>query len=121
MATLKLSFITAFAFFISCCGTKERSVQSNTNEEITVMAHEKKMIEDGFMKGTIVYSEKENDCPYTIRVEADEPYFLDPINLDRAYKSDGAKVWFTFTPLRRMNRCEKANPVNITEMEKRGE
>lgn len=79
------------------------------------------MMEEGFLKGTIVYSEVENDCPYTIRVDAEEPYFLDPVNLDGKYEVDGEKIWFKYTGLRRMNRCEKANPINITEMQKRGE
>jgi len=46
----------------------------------------------------------------------------DPINLDEsfsAFKQDGMKVWFTFAGLRMMNRCEKANPINLIDIQTR--
>ncbi len=80
------------------------------------------MIEEGFIKGTIISSKIEGDCPITIQVEGKEgSYFLDPINLEDNYKNDGEKVWFKFAGLRRMNRCEKANPISIIEIQKRVE
>lgn len=86
----------------------------NTEEEM-------KMTEAGFMKGTIIYSSREGDCPYVI--EVDDPnynYMLDPVNLDENYKASGAKVWVKFAGMRMPNRCEKANPVNIIEIQTRG-
>ena len=44
---------------------------------------------------------------------------LDPINLEESMKKDGLKVWVTYQGLRMMNRCEKANPVSIVEIEMR--
>ncbi len=80
------------------------------------------MIEEGFIKGIIVTSKVEGDCPITIQVEGKEgSYFLDPINLEDNYKNDGEKIWFKFAGLRRMNRCEKANPISIIEIQKRVE
>ena len=80
------------------------------------------MIEAGFIKGTIVTSKVEGDCPITIQVEGKEDaYFLDPINLEENYKKDGEKVWFKFEGLRRKNRCNKANPISIIEIQKRVE
>ena len=121
MSLLKMTFATFCIFLISCCGSKEQASKANTTENKATMERAEKMMANGFLKGTIVYSEAENDCPYTIKVEGDEPYFLDPVNLENSFKTDGAEIWFKFTGLRRMNRCEKANPVNITEMQKRGE
>jgi hypothetical protein len=105
-------------------------VLSSCNQKATndAMAETKKtemhtkMTANGFKMGTIVASKVEGDCPYVIEMEGDnKPYYLDPINLDESFKKNGEKIWFTFGPLRMMNRCEKANPVSIIEMEKREE
>jgi len=81
-----------------------------------------KMIENGFKKGVIVASDKEGDCPFTIKLrDNDYSYYLDPINLTEEFKKDGEKIWVKFAGLRMMNRCEKANPVSIIEMHVREE
>ena len=49
----------------------------------------------------------------------DGNYYLDPMNLTDEYKKHGEKVWVKYSGLRRMNRCIKANPVSINEIEKR--
>ena len=94
-----------------------------TNAELT--GNEKKMMEAGFLKGVVIKSDVEGDCQYTIRVigdkNYDESYLLDPINITNDYAIDGQKIWFKFAGLRMMNRCEKANPVNILEIAKREE
>ena len=52
-----------------------------------------KMIADGFTKGLIVTSNIEGDCPITIQVEGkDGVYFLDPMNLEDTYKTNGEKI-----------------------------
>jgi hypothetical protein len=68
-----------------------------------------------------VTSKAEGDCPFAIMVEAEEPYYLDPINLDESYKVAGEKIWFKFRGLRMMNRCDKASPIEISEIQKREE
>ncbi len=68
-----------------------------------------------------MYSDKENDCEYTIKMVGNSTYFLDPITLDDTFKKDGEKVWIKFRGLRQMNRCEKANPIELTEILKRAE
>jgi len=112
-----------FSIMILSCNTikdkKNADGTTASNEEI--MAEEKKMMEEGFKKGVIVYSDVEGDCPYTIKMEGESAYFLDPINLEEAFRKDGEKIWFKFNGLRRMNRCEKANPVSIETMQKRAE
>ena len=110
--------LLGLALFTSC-----NSAKSNVNGESEPMATSEenlKMVEAGFMKGTVIHSTKEGDCPYVIDVDdANYDYMLDPINLDENYKADGAKIWFKFAGLRMPNRCEKANPVNITEIQTR--
>ena len=82
----------------------------------------KAMVKKGFKMGTIIESKVEGDCPFVIRTEGiDKTLLYDPVNLDERYKKNGEKIWFTFVRLRRMNRCEKASPVNITAIQKREE
>ena len=79
-----------------------------------------KMTEAGFAKATIVASDMEGDCPFTMSVEGDT-VLLDPINLEENYMKQGEKIWVKFTRLKMMNRCDKANPVRVEEIQKREE
>jgi len=110
--------LISVATFAACNSTK-----SNVNGDESAsssMQEDNRMTEAGFKKGTIVYSAEEGDCPYVIDVDdPDYDYMLDPINLDENYKAAGVKIWFKFAGLRMPNRCEKANPVNITEIQSR--
>jgi len=82
------------------------------------MVDSKKMMADGYTMGTIVASTAEGDCPFVISSEIDgNAVMYDPINLEETYKQDGMKVWYKFNGLRMMNRCEKANPVNLSEIQ----
>ncbi len=120
---LKTSFLLVSVFFLAQCdATKNTSDTTKEENQMTVNATAKKMMEEGFKAGTIVYSEVENDCPYTIQIENEDPsYFLDPVNLEEAYKKDGMKIWVQYAGMRMMNRCEKANPVNVVAIQKREE
>ncbi len=119
MKFLNLSFLLLSLFLLSCNSTSQ-SV-SNTSENTNKMNTEK-MIADGFTKGLIVTSKEEGDCPITIKVDGkDGAYYLDPINLEDTFKKEGEKVWFKFGGLRMMNRCVKANPISIIEIQKRAE
>jgi len=117
MKFLNVSILLLSIFLFSCNSTN-KSVSDNSEKETQIDA--KKMTEEGFIKGTIVTSKVEGDCPITIQVDGkDGSYFLDPINLDDNYKKEGEKIWFKFGGLRMMNRCEKANPISIIEIQKR--
>ncbi|WP_146090724.1 hypothetical protein [Aureitalea marina] len=81
-----------------------------------------KMIAEGFAAGTVVLSDEPRDCPVTIRLEGtDTTTYYDPVEIDDAFKTEGLKVWFKFRGLRMANRCQKANPIAIEEIKKRGE
>ncbi len=104
---------------ISCNSSSKTTEDMAANEVINLEMKTAKMIKAGFMSGTIVYSDKENDCPYVIDVDSEDyKYMLDPVNLEESFMKDGEKIWFKFAGLRMMNRCAKANPVNIIEMQK---
>lgn len=110
-------FMVLLISLTACCSSKKSSANTQTENDNTMT--EEKMIAADFKSGTIVASKAEGDCPYTIKMDGETSYFLDPINLEENYKKDGLKVWFTFTGLRIMNRCEKANPINVNEMRPR--
>ena len=119
MTLLKFSFGFLFLFAIACNSSKE-TTSDNSNMTSVETQNEQKMMNAGFKKGVVVYSNEEGDCPYTIKLEQEDTYY-DPINLEESYKTDGEKVWFQFNPLRRMNRCVKANPVFVSKIQKRAE
>jgi len=108
-------------FFINC-GSQDnlkREVSKEENE-IEQKVDRAKMIEAGFLSGTISVKEEESGCPFVIVVEdTDGNYNLDPINLETSFQVDGEKIWFTFTGLRMKNRCPNASPININEIQKR--
>ena len=117
------SIKTLFAFFIlativSCSSTKTKD-GSNENTTTEAATKDAKMLSEGYTKGTIVFSEKADDCAYTIQLEGKDNLMYDPINLDVKFQKHGAKIWFTFDPLRRMNRCIKANPIHIADIKDR--
>ena len=121
--------ILIFSAFVLSCGTTKKQTQTTTTSETTTtvvttenneIMNPQKMIAAGYLLGTIVYSDKEGDCPFTIQMPGDkmEFYYLDPINLEEKYKKDGQKVWIKFAGLERMNRCDRATPAQIIDMKK---
>ncbi|MBT3588835.1 MAG: hypothetical protein HN507_09320 [Flavobacteriaceae bacterium] len=109
--------ILLFSILLFSCNSTNKTVTANPEDEVKIATE--KMMEAGFIKGTIVTSTIEGDCPITIKVEGKNgTYYLDPIDLKEGFLTDGEKVWFKFGPLRRMNRCEKANPISIIEIVK---
>lgn len=109
----------AIVLFAGCSTTKNTKDVVDKTESNAMES--KKMIDAGFLKGTIVVSQIKGDCPYTIQMDNDKANLLDPINLEESYMQDGVKIWFKYNGLRMMNRCEKANPVSIVEIQKRAE
>lgn len=116
---MKSMIIIASLTILMGCGASKNKQQADSavdnSKEI------KEMTEQGFLMGTIKTYAAEGNCPYVIEVAAETPYFFDPINLEESFKQNDTKVWFRFAGLRMMNRCEKANPVSILEMQKRAE
>lgn len=111
------AFTIVFILILFSCNSTNKSISTTSENEIQVMS--KKMVEEGFTAGEISFSTKEGDCPITIKIEGkDRVYYYDPINLSEEFKKEGEKIWFKFAGLRRMNRCDKASPVNIIEIQK---
>ncbi len=121
MILLKTSFTLLFLFALGCGSSTTNSSEGDVKNENMTMQTENKMTAAGFTKGTIVASTIEGDCPFTIKVETIDSYLLDPVNLDASYQKDGEKIWVKYVGMRMANRCEKANPVTISEIQKRAE
>ncbi len=115
--------LTIFSALVISCGTTEKQTQVASTEEIIKIEETIDpliMKAEGYLLGTIIYSDKESDCPYTIQMPGNkmEFYYLDPMNLEENFKVDGQKVWVKFNGLRRMNRCDNAVPAEIVDMKK---
>ena len=120
--TLFKSFTAIFTLIlISCCSGQKTGVESSPNETINdITMNTQKMMEAGFKQASIVASDEPGDCPYTLKL-SDGVTLLDPINLDESYKMQDAKIWVKYAGLKMMNRCKKANPVRIEEIQKRAD
>ena len=115
---VKHTYITLFILLGVCCSSKKTSADIAAKNQISSVK-KAELISKGFTPGVIQESTQKEDCIFTILVSEQnkQPYFLDPINLDEAYKKNGLAVFFKYRPLRMMNRCQKANPVEIQEMQ----
>ncbi len=121
LSVLLLSFTV-----LSCITSQNQSQTMETNSAAEIEAKKAlaaQMIADGYLPGRILYSDLADDCEYTIQLKEGEKdfYYVDPINLSENFRRDNQTVWVKFNGLRRMNRCEKAAPVEITEIKNRDE
>jgi hypothetical protein len=106
---LSISFLVFFC--IISCSTIDKTISA----EKRIIKNQR--IDKGFTLGEIFLSNIEGDCPVTIKIDDKNGiYYLDPINLEEKYHIDGLNVWFKYGGLRRMNRCQKANPITINEI-----
>ncbi|MFD2563341.1 hypothetical protein [Aquimarina rubra] len=116
---LKISCLIIVICIYSCNTTKRtdgKAVNDDKNNSQTISSE--KMLEKGFIKGTLSESKSEG-CPYILTVEkyGDK---LDPINLQDFFKDDMPdKVWVKYSSLRMKNRCSEGRPVSIQEISKR--
>ena len=116
------SSITFFSVLLIACSSTNKATSEEKNvtntKEIEMKTSE--MLAAGFTMSEVVESKEEGDCPFTLKMKnKDNVYYLDPINMTDEFKKHGEKVWVKYSGLRRMNRCIKANPVSIIEIEKR--
>lgn len=123
---LKIVFVIFSSIILSCVSTQNQpqNVETNSPAEIEAKKIEAKAkMAEGYLPGRIIYSDLADDCEYTIQLKDGDKdfYYVDPINLDEKFNTDGQTVWVKFGGLNRMNRCEKAAPVSIIEIEKRDE
>ncbi len=87
----------------------------STADDSAAKAEAASMIAKGYTLATVVLQPTEQGCPTVLKTDSE---LLDPINLKPEFAKDQMKVWITFARLRRMNRCDMAGPVSITEIKK---
>lgn len=121
----KIFTVSLLLFFTSCNTSKEATQETNdnamSNESSNHKIMDSQMVKDGFHLGEIKYL-KDSECNYIIIDQTTKAKF-DPINIsEELYKSvrnDGEKVYYKYRPLRRMNRCPEANPIELIDIKKR--
>ncbi len=106
-----LFFIAVMA--ISCC-SKKAIVDDETDTKTTTTVKETTFDATGYTEGRIVHSQSEGDCEWVIQLK--DGSFIEAIQMDEKFLKDGTDIWIKYTPQRRMQRCDKASPVGITEM-----
>ncbi len=105
----------------SCISTQNQAQNVKTNTPAEIEAAKKageEMMAAGYLPGRIIYSDEADDCQYTIQLKDGDRdfYYVDPVNLEEKFNTDGQTVWLKFTKLESENRCEKAVPVEILEI-----
>ena len=80
-----------------------------------------KLINDGYLIGTVIYLEK-SKCGYIIIDEKTKTKY-DPINIDEdkfnEFKTNKNTIYYKYRLLRMMNRCNNVNPIQLVDVKKR--
>ena len=109
MKTLNTVLFSIILFsFITCGSSKEVMNNDISENKVTNNETTKTMTNEGYLEGIIIQELKTN-------------MLLDPINLDKDFKVNNEKVWFTYSSLRMQNRCGNVRPVSIDDIKKREE
>lgn len=106
----KIVLGAVIALCVISCKNTDKVAKENANKE----TKEASFDPSEYKKGTIVYSEEQGDCEYTILFDNGSSY--DPIDLEDNYKKDGMGVYVKYRGLRMANRCLKASPISIEEI-----
>lgn len=112
---IKIITCSLLILVTACNSTKESAEESVTNSSTNLQ--NEKMIAAGFTSGTIETAKDEGDCDVMIKV-ADGRYF-ESMDIPENFSKDAMKIWFTYTPQRRMSRCQKASPIAIQDIKER--
>ena len=122
MKTLNTVLFSIILFsFITCGSSKEVMNNDISENKVTNNETTKTMTNEGYLEGIIIANEDKNSsCLFYIK-ELKTNMLLDPINLDKDFKVNNEKVWFTYSSLRMQNRCGNVRPVSIDDIKKREE
>lgn len=116
---IKLSVVLLLLSTGGCDSAKSAGTSETEESKAVEQNNTDDMVKEGFVVGNIQIN-RGSSCPYII---IDEKLGLkyDPVNLDedkfKSFKVEDQKIFFKFTPLRRMNRCNEATPIQLTAIE----
>jgi len=122
----KILFCFCILAITSCISIQNQTQNVETNTPAEIEAAKKageEMMAAGYFPGRIIYSDEADDCQYTIQLKDGERdfYYVDPLNLDEKFNTNGQTVWIKFAEVENEKRCENAIPVEITEILNRDE
>lgn len=103
---------------VFCMAAACNSTQKTTEDKAVDTAKIQMMLADGYVSAKVIMQPSQEGCPVVLKTENE---YIDPINLQEDMKVDQMEVWVKFARLRRMNRCDMAGPVSITEIQKKAE
>ena len=98
---------------LSCNSSKEIRKTENKSD-----INKTDLIKQGYELGTVHYNEN-SFCDYTIILQ-ETGFHLDPVNFNddrfNAFREQGKNVIFKYLPLRRTNRCNNIQPVELSDI-----
>lgn len=116
----KTTTLLLISFALSC-NTSKTSVASTSTNATETKTMDIDYSKEGYSMGTLTYH-KDSKCTYVITDEKSGTKF-DPVNInDKVYenfKVDGSKIYYKFRPLRMMNRCTEAQPIELEDIKKK--
>ena len=116
MTRLYLILIWTFCFILVSFKVQQNSTSKIEQDKTT----EESLLKEGYEKAiVIVFSEKDEDCRYLIRLNNNQ--MLETNDLPDSYKSSNFKVWLKFLPQKRMSICGNTVPIAIIDIKKREE
>ena len=118
---LKLSLVALVLLSESCDSAKSATTSDQADTKQTETVNEEKLMAEGYMVGTIKLTEN-SDCPCIIIDEKTGAKY-DPINMNEKgfteFQLNDSKVYYKCSFLRMKNRCNEAQPVQLTDIKKR--
>jgi len=112
IARVIIMVIPLFMFGCGICKNNEKKTAESG------MPIAKEMIAEGYKLGEISRSSESENCEYTLKLISEEnPFLLDPINLEKEYQIDGKKIWVKYQILRMKSRCNNAHPIRILKIQ----
>lgn len=113
---IRLLTLLVLMFFTSCDSSRKV-----INDEDASKEKDETYVSKGFSMGTIKYIAN-SKCNWII-IEEKTKVKLDPINIgDTNFKTfliNDSDIYFKYRPLRRMNRCNDALPVEVVDIQNR--
>ncbi|HQV52415.1 MAG: hypothetical protein IPI00_01305 [Flavobacteriales bacterium] len=107
-----LAILTSL-IFVSCAQKNSAPLEVEKEKETApTEIHEKNRT-----IGVIQQAITKEGCAWTIRIK-EVDYLLDPTNLGEEFMVNELRVRFDYLPLRMVNRCKEANPIEVLSMVK---
>jgi len=116
-----ISLIVLVFLLQSCVINQDKVESENTAGSGNSKYIKEVLMKEGYELGTVKVL-KDSECTFVILNEGTSVYF-DPINFNisdfEAFRQKDLKIYFKYKPLRMMNRCSEASPIELISIVKR--